>query len=240
MYYLRYFKTQAEAIGQTANIPTVAMVEGVDKVGYFDGDTSKYYIFAADGNFVKIGKDTRIVCTYNVTSATSAFTICSNKNCFTSMEVDDTEVTPTTTYTFDTIGEHTIKFTLNYNTYISYEAFYHSSSLTSVTIPDGVTGIGYKAFMRCYNLAHIDIPDGLESISYKVFYECYNLTSVTIPDSVTYIDEYTFYYCKNLTSIKYTGTIAQWKKITRNKHCIDYAGVSTVTCSDGTCGYYET
>ena len=71
MYYLRNFDKQADAVGQKAYLPTIAIVGGVNKVGYFDGDASKDSVFATDGEFINVEeKETRVVCTYNVTSTT--------------------------------------------------------------------------------------------------------------------------------------------------------------------------
>ena len=80
-------------------------------------------------------------------------------------------------------------------------AFYSCSSLTSVSIPDGVTSIGSSAFEDCSSLTSITIPDGVTSIESCTFRWCSSLTSVSIPDGVTSIGEYAFYNCSSLTSI---------------------------------------
>ena len=62
----------------------------------------------------------------------------------------------------------------------SYEiyryAFYHCSILTSIVIPDSVTGIGATAFAGCNGLTSIFIPDSISSIDNSAFNECSNLT----------------------------------------------------------------
>ena len=85
-------------------------------------------------------------------------------------------------------------------TTIGSSAFYNCTSLTSITIPDGVTSIGSKAFSYCSNLASITIPDSVTSIGDQAFYFCRKLTSITIPNSVTSIGSEAFSYC-NLASI---------------------------------------
>ena len=58
------------------------------------------------------------------------------------------------------------------------------------------------------------IPNSVTTIGYAAFSGCSNLTSVTIPDSVTTIGSRAFYECYNLTDVYYTGSEADWAKIT--------------------------
>lgn len=72
-------------------------------------------------------------------------------------------------------------------------------SLTSVTIPEGVTEIGGGAFAGCTGLTSVTIPDSVKKIGEEAFRDCTGLTSVTIPASVKKIGWSTFKNCKNLT-----------------------------------------
>ena len=76
---------------------------------------------------------------------------------------------------------------------IPYSAFSGCDSLTSITIPEGVTSIGDYAFTSCDSLTNITIPDSVTSIGEEAFRECRALKSITIPDSVTSIGSSAFY-----------------------------------------------
>lgn len=108
-------------------------------------------------------------------------------------------------------------------------AFYNYSSLTSITIPDGVTSIGVNAFMYsyltsvtipnsvttisegafkyCSRLSNVTIPNGVTRISNDAFYHCSSLASVTIPNSVTSIGNYVFDGCSSLVSIEIPDSV---------------------------------
>ena len=57
-----------------------------------------------------------------------------------------------------------------------------NTSVTSITIPNGVRSIGPSAFSSCTSLTSITIPNSVTSIGGYAFSGCTSLTSVTIPD----------------------------------------------------------
>ncbi len=72
-------------------------------------------------------------------------------------------------------------------TEISSWAFLNKTEITSVTVPDSVTGIGTNAFNGCSALTEINLPDGLTEISDGTFANCSALRRIVIPDGVTSI-----------------------------------------------------
>ena len=93
---------------------------------------------------------------------------------------------------------------------IGEKAFMGCSSLTSVTIPNGVTDIGYFAFSDCSSLTSVTIPASVKNIEETAFSGCSSLTSVTIPDSVTSIGSMAFANCsENLVIYGNSGSEAE-------------------------------
>jgi hypothetical protein len=86
-------------------------------------------------------------------------------------------------------------------TYVGEGAFYRSSNLKSVKLPNSLTSIGERAFSHCDSLTSITVPDAVASIGKGAFAECRNLTSVTIGNGVTTIGNWAFENCKRLVHI---------------------------------------
>ena len=53
---------------------------------------------------------------------------------------------------------------------VGYELFYGNTTITKVTVSEGVASIGTRAFMDCTNLAVIELPDSLENVGFKAFH----------------------------------------------------------------------
>ena len=97
--------------------------------------------------------ETRVVAKFNVTDTSSSTKIANKTSGFSVMEIDGVEQpSVVSAYTFDTVGEHTVKYTLADPTTIGDNAFWRCISLTSIDIPDSVTSIGERAFSYCSGL----------------------------------------------------------------------------------------
>ena len=114
---------------------------------------------------------------------------------------------------------------------VGWCAFLNCTSLKSITIPKAVTIIEDDAFGQCRLLADVKLPPNLDSICWGAFQSCSSLENITIPSSVTFIGTYAFLYCP-LDQINYSGTIAQWQKITLQFYWASL-GFVTINCTDG-------
>ena len=78
------------------------------------------------------------------------------------------------------------------------------NSVTTITIPQGITSIGNYAFVGFTAITEIVIPEGVTSIGQHAFDGCSSLTNVTLPTSLTFLGGYAFNDCA-VTSLTYPG-----------------------------------
>ena len=71
---------------------------------------------------------------------------------------------------------------------INYRAFYNSTKLTSVILPNTISSIGTDAFVGCSNLTEINIPSSVVTIDKNPFVGCLNLAAVTVDEGNTVYD----------------------------------------------------
>ena len=105
--------------------------------------------------------------------------------------------------------------TLNHVYAIGDNEFRNYTSLTSVTIGNGVTSIGENAFYGLTGLTSVTIGNSVTNIGGEAFFNCSGLTSVTIGNSVTSIDYIAFHNCTGLTSV-HISDLAAWCNISFN------------------------
>ena len=84
---------------------------------------------------------------------------------------------------------------------ISEYAFYGCSSLRTVDFGNTVQTVGKHAFRLCTNLIHVVIPDSVTKLTSYAFHSCYRLSSVVIGSGVTAIEDFTFSHCYALSKV---------------------------------------
>ena len=74
---------------------------------------------------------------------------------------------------------------------IASQGFYNDRTLTDYKVPGGTRRIGDFAYARS-SMTSLTIPQGVTSIGYGAFYHCDSLADVSIPSTVTEIEPYAF------------------------------------------------
>ena len=99
-------------------------------------------------------------------------------------------------------------------TSIGTHAFSRCARLTSISIPEGVTSIGYEAFWLSENLKTVKLPSSLKTVDDRAFCGCSYLSKINIPDTVTSIGKEAFLCCTNLPSITIPSSLTAIKEST--------------------------
>ena len=87
------------------------------------------------------------------------------------------------------------------------ECFDGCSSLSSISLPSGITSLGDACFRGCSSLTSISLPSGITELGKGCFYGCSSLTSINLPSSITSLGESCFSGCRSLTSIELPSNI---------------------------------
>lgn len=99
-------------------------------------------------------------------------------------------------------------------TSIGGDFFYGCASLKSVTLPDSLWDAGGCTFMDCTSLTSVRLPANLRDIAWWMFKDCTSLTSVTIPRGTVEVKKEAFDGCTSLKNVTFTGSAADWKGVT--------------------------
>ncbi|MGN1017562.1 MAG: leucine-rich repeat protein, partial [Oscillospiraceae bacterium] len=111
-------------------------------------------------------------------------------------------------------------------------AFQNCSNLRTITLPTGITSIGMSAFNGCTSLNNISIPEGVTTIRISAFASCSDLVRVDVPESMTSVESNAFNACDSLSYVDYSGTKAQWDKISIGDDN-EPLTAATIHCTDG-------
>ena len=84
---------------------------------------------------------------------------------------------------------------------------FSNSTMTSVTLPNGMTKIPNYTFMGMASLESVTIPEGVTTIGISAFSNT-GLTSIDMPDTVTTVESNAFYGCSELATIDLSGSLS--------------------------------
>ena len=122
------------------------------------------------------------------------------ENCTALEEVVIDNASSIHTYTFN-YSNAIKKVTIGNCPSINNGLFKGKTSLTSLTLSNGVTSIGESAFSGCTSLTNVELPNALTSIGASAFTNCSSMSTLIIPDSVISIGNQAFSGCSGLNSI---------------------------------------
>lgn len=86
-------------------------------------------------------------------------------------------------------------------TAIGKNVFANESSITSISLPEGITSIGESAFEGCGKLTDISLPSSLKVLGDYAFSYCSSLKEIRLPEGVTSIGKGAFAGCSSFTTI---------------------------------------
>ena len=96
-----------------------------------------------------------------------------------------------------------------WTTAIPAYAFHNITTLTELTLPDGLVTLGRNAVSECTNLPSVTLPPLVDTMGVEVFAGCEKLQRIQIPGGVTGIPEKAFQRCLALEEIGLPSTLTQ-------------------------------
>ena len=122
----------------------------------------------------------------------SAFLNCSNLTKLTTKSGKEINLPESNIETVDNVTFISVKLQTDSQGY---------STITNITIPNGLTAIPTSALRNCTSLPNITIPQSIKTIGESAFENCRALKNVTIPDSVITVGKAVFSDCVSLESV---------------------------------------
>ena len=96
---------------------------------------------------------------------------------------------------------------------IGEESFYNCTSLSSITLPEGLTSIGPSAFGNCKSANMLILPSTLESIGKRAFYGSFEeqgFSELVFPTSMRNFGEFIFGENKNIKKLTIEGNGSEY------------------------------
>ena len=116
---------------------------------------------------------------------------------------------------------------------IGQHAFMENPALIEISLPASITSMGVATFARCPKLTKVYLADGLTVLGKTTFGDCNSLNSLHLPSSITTMERNLFRNATSLTELYFDGTMAQWKRINKDKEWNRESSLVVVHCVDG-------
>lgn len=117
--------------------------------------------------------------------------------------------------------------------FIGEHAFMNNSYLTDATVAGTVDVISKYAFDFCGRLRTVQLGEGIREIADHAFHFCEKLYKIILPKSLEKIGTLAFDECEQLKLIEYGGTVAEWKKVSKENRWDLQTPDYVVNCTDG-------
>ena len=101
--------------------------------------------------------------------------------------------TPAADYAVGAMQGGIPKFAIVDSKIVADQSFYKDAELKTLALPEGIREIGQFSFARS-SLTEISLPQGVETISFGAFYHCDDLDHVDLPETVMLVEPKAFGY----------------------------------------------
>lgn len=168
------------------------MPEYEDVTGYDPSDTPASTPYPAVTQPPEGGTEKVLGSTWIVGDSAFVFADSSGFSVYDGREYLEVDTVPVANLT-DDFSNGLAKFTVVDGKIVADHAYYRSSGLGNIVLPEGIEEIGQFSFARS-SISGVALPEGVTDIAYGAFYHCDYLAEVTIPDTVTSVEPKAFDY----------------------------------------------
>lgn len=88
---------------------------------------------------------------------------------------------------------------------VSPMSFRNNLTLSTLTVPAGITSLGDAAFSECLNLREVTVEGEIDTLSLMLFRDCNQLQTISLPATVTTVEQSAFSGCTALKTVFFRG-----------------------------------
>ena len=159
-----------------------------------DGRLEPYLGFAVNGTATVDWGDN----TTSTVKGTSAYTVISTQHTYASAGDYVIKIIPNESATISFAGTgYTTQILWNNKSGSETSNYAYNNAIQKIELGDKIIRLGQRAFGSCYSLSSVTMPSGLTNLLSPTFEKCYSLVSATIPSGATNVS---FYNCYSLAN----------------------------------------